>query len=146
MATGNASSTSRVSTIKGGDFEVARILLAEDDRQVREVLQEMLEFEGYEVVTAATGSEALRRLKSEPPDLVVTDILMEDIDGMELISIIRRDNPTLPVIAISGGGKLNADFYLNMSAQLGADLQLEKPFTPDELKSAVARCLRNSPS
>jgi CheY-like chemotaxis protein len=120
-----------------------RILLIDDDYLVRETLSRSLREAGYETVSAANGQLGLKLLKSQPFDLVVTDIVMPEQDGIETIRQIRKTYFNLKIIAISGGGRGSAAFYLSSAEALGADLALAKPFRPSELVHAVERCLGN---
>jgi DNA-binding NtrC family response regulator len=117
------------------------ILVVEDEEGVRIVVRAALEQVGYRVTTAANGVEATRLLEDEHFGLVLTDVLMPDKDGIEIISDLRREYPELPVIAMSGGGRLPRDGYLAIARHLGAHAILEKPFTVDELLATVDRLL-----
>src|SRR5262249_16462507 len=107
------------------------ILVIDDDVSVRLVLRRMLEQEGYEVICAEDGRQALDLLKQRRPDLVITDIVMPNCEGIETILEMRAAGLTLPIIAMSGGGRIgNADF-LQMARRLGASATLTKPFEFD---------------
>ena len=82
-----------------------------------------------------------RLLAEQEFGLVLTDVLMPDKDGIEVISELRRDHPNLPIIAMSGGGRLPRDGYLTIARHLGAHAILQKPFTIDQLVSTVDRLL-----
>lgn len=112
-----------------------RILLVEDDAEIRRILRRSLKDEGYEVHEAANGDEALRAFQAEPFDLVVTDILMPERDGLEIIVSIRREVPGTKIIAISGAP--NQDLFLDNAAGLGAARVLAKPFSPRQLTALV---------
>lgn len=120
---------------------MTRILVIDDDDQLRQMLRRMLEYTGYEVVEAADGAQGLKVFHEEPTDLVITDILMPGQEGIETIILLRRDYPDVPVIAISGGGTISANAHLNTAGKLGADRTLSKPFTRDEILSAVSDLL-----
>ncbi len=117
------------------------ILVVEDDDGMRAVVRVALEQAGCRVTTAANGVEATRLLEDERFGLVLTDVLMPDKDGIEVISELRRRFPELPVIAMSGGGRLPRDGYLAIARHLGAHAILQKPFTVDELLATVDRLL-----
>lgn len=119
----------------------ATILLVEDDGAVRAMLAEVLRLEGYRIVEADTGASALHLAETTVPDLIVTDILMDDIDGVELIGRIRQHLPAVPIISMSGGGRIGAAYYLDISEQLGANAAFQKPFDNDALLAAIARLL-----
>ena len=118
------------------------ILVAEDDESVRDVIRRSLEQAGYSVCEAANGEEAIRALDAVPFDLVITDILMPERDGLETILYLRRSSPRTKVIAISGAAN---DLFLTDAAGLGAARVLTKPFKPDELLSLVAETLASAP-
>ena len=119
---------------------MTRVLVADDDPSVRRVLERALEREGYEVATASNGAEALEAVAAAPPDLVVTDINMPDVDGIELlINLIERGG--IKVIAISGGGLFPKDELLADARLLGAVDIIAKPFEVDDLLARVAAAL-----
>jgi DNA-binding NtrC family response regulator len=120
----------------------ASILVIDDDAIVRETVQYILESVGYEVTCAENGERGLEAFRARRPDVVVTDIIMPDREGIGMIIEMRREWPGGPIVAISGGGRLaNAD-YLKMAGKLGANSILAKPFEPEDLIEAVGRCLR----
>jgi len=115
---------------------MATILLIDDEESVRRFFQAVLERAGYQVLTAENGKRGLRLLEHEAVDLIVVDILMPEMDGMELIPLLRKTRPAIKMIAISGGsGLMN---YLDAAKDLGAHDTLEKPFSPQELLDAVS--------
>lgn len=121
---------------------MARILVVDDETGIITVLKEMLLRLGYEVLTASGGSEALEKLFIGGVDLVVTDVVMPDVDGLELISSIQSAYPQVKVIAISGGGAQEGpDAYLRDAKELGAARCLTKPFMLKELASMVKELL-----
>lgn len=120
---------------------MARILIIEDDTEVREYLESVLSRAGYEVVSAANGKEGVLMFTSHPADLVVTDIIMPEKDGIEAIMDLRRANPDLKVIAISGGGRAEPENYLHSAKLLGASRTMKKPFTNQEMLSAISDLL-----
>ncbi len=114
------------------------ILLVDDELSVREVLKEMLNNKNYQVETAASGKQALIKLDKCPVDLVVTDIVMADENGIDLIMKMKTDYPHIPVVAISGGGGIEGRFnYLEIAKLVGAKEILKKPFSAHELREAV---------
>jgi DNA-binding NtrC family response regulator len=116
------------------------ILLAEDDRALSQVLAQILRLDGYRVVCAADGAEALRTLARETVDAVVTDVLMPRKDGLEFIQEAHRAWPSLPIVAISGGGELvTGDYCLFAARTFGATVALPKPFDHDQLVAAIDR-------
>jgi CheY-like chemotaxis protein len=117
-----------------------RILIIDDDEDVRFMLRESLEGAGYHVQEAPNGAEALKLCRVAPVDLVITDIFMPEKDGLEFIMELRCRNRLLPIIAISGGGELVRG-GLHIAPKLGATAILPKPFTPDEILGAVKSAL-----
>lgn len=114
-----------------------KILIADDDPIVRHLLSAQLKELGHHVDTGANGAEALRHCQAESYDLAITDIFMPELDGIELLSKLRRMHPKMRIIAISGNPRWGAD-YLKMCKQLGADAALEKPFTITQLTETIA--------
>ena len=120
---------------------MASILLIEDDAEVRTVIRRMLESKNHEVVEAQNGKVGLRLYRKNSTDLVVTDILMPDKEGIETIRELRRDFPEVKIIAISGGGMLGLERYLKLAKKMGAQRTLEKPFNGNELNEVVRELL-----
>jgi CheY-like chemotaxis protein len=106
---------------------MTRILIIDDDPQIRLMLKELLEREGYGVRAASNGFEALDQFDQEKPDLVITDVVMPDMDGLELMVRLRKQQPDLKVIAISGGARIGPESYLKLADRLGADACIAKP-------------------
>lgn len=117
------------------------ILLVDDDNDLRNLLERVLLRNGLAVHAAADGRQAIKLLAKERFSLVVTDIIMPDVEGIELILKIRKDHPNLPIIAMSAGGRLNAEGYLKMARSLGANQILEKPFPIDVFLAEIRRLL-----
>src|SRR4051812_37978620 len=107
---------------------MSRILLVDDDDQLRQFLQFTLTGMGHQVIEASNGEEALREFELHPFDIVVTDIVMPDKEGLETIAELKRKHPGVPIVAMSGGGE-NAQpmDYLRMAKMLGATRLLAKP-------------------
>jgi DNA-binding response OmpR family regulator len=120
---------------------VARILIIDDEDQPRRMLQQVLTRAGYEVVEARNGNEGLQRFRTRPTDLVITDILMPEKEGLETIIDIRREFPTAKIIAISGGGRAGNLNFLDVAQRLGAQRVLQKPFELQEMLAAVRALL-----
>jgi CheY-like chemotaxis protein len=114
-----------------------RVLLVDDDEIFRPMVQLMLERLGHEVVTAANGTEALARYAEQRCDIVLTDIVMPDKEGLETIRALTRGDRGVRIIAMSGGGRVNANDYLHLAAQFGAARVLRKPFSMQELVEAL---------
>lgn len=119
----------------------ARILLVDDDQPIRAALRRAFDREGYTVLEATNGIEALKVVESQPVDLVVTDIIMPDSEGIELTFALRKLHPTLPVIAMSGGGDWAPEPYLAIARTAGAAHVLVKPFVTDDLLACVRSTL-----
>jgi DNA-binding NtrC family response regulator len=120
---------------------VPRILLIDDDATIRRMLRVVLEREGHEVREASNGRDALRLERESPADLVITDIFMPEMDGVELILALRRHAPNLKVIAMSGGGDTKQTEVLDVAQPFGAFASIHKPFALDEMLTIVGRAL-----
>jgi two-component system chemotaxis response regulator CheY len=120
---------------------MARILVIDDDMAVRLTIKVILEADGHEVVSVEDGEIGLRALANQRPQLVITDIIMPNQEGIETIMLMRKEDATIPIIAISGGGRMgNADF-LKMALKIGANEVLPKPFERRDLTTMVQRLL-----
>ena len=120
---------------------MARILLVDDNQDMLGMQGEFLRMSGHEVETSSSGDEALALASRSPFDLVITAIIMPSKDGIEVILALRKSLPSVKVIAISGGGRLNAKDYLGIAGKLGAAATLAKPFSGTELVATVDRVL-----
>ncbi len=120
---------------------MARILIIDDEDELRSMLRQMLEQAGHEVTEAVNGAEGIQLYEQDTHDLIITDIIMPEKEGVETIIALRRADPDLPIIAISGGGRLEATDFLTMTKKLGARRTLSKPFRRDQLLEAVGECL-----
>jgi len=116
---------------------VKKILIIEDEEQMRDMLQQLLEQRGYEVVAAPNGKVGARLFKEEQIGLVITDLLMPEMDGIETIMELKRGFPDVKIIAVSGGGRIGPEDYLKMAKSLGAQYTFTKPFSTNELLEAV---------
>jgi DNA-binding response OmpR family regulator len=124
---------------------VPKLLVVDDDEQYRTLVRRMLEDDGHRVLDAATAAAGYEIFEAVALDAVITDILMPETDGIELITRMRREKPGVPIIAISGGGKCPPELYLSSSQYLGATRTLSKPFRRDELLEAVNAVLAGVP-
>ena len=122
---------------------MARILIIDDDVQTLNMLRQMLEGEGYEVIDAPDGKEGIRRYRENPTDLIITDLLMPEKEGIETIQELKRDFPDIKINAISGGGRVGPGGYLHMAKMLGAQRTFVKPIEREELLKAVRELLNN---
>lgn len=120
---------------------MAKILLIDDDDSVRRMIGLTLTHRGHAVTEAGNGREGLALLEQQDFDLLITDIVMPEIDGLEILIELRKRSPRIKMITISGGGILTAGEYLGMSHQLGAMKMLEKPFTNGAMVEAVEELL-----
>ncbi len=118
-----------------------RILLIEDDEGTRSMLRRTLQHASYDTLEAEDGRVGLKLLSEHSVDLVITDIIMPEVEGIELIRNLRANKPNLPIIAISGGGRMGPEGYLNLAKTIGAAKVLAKPFEMEELLSAVKELL-----
>ena len=120
---------------------MARVLVIDDEQLARFTVREILETAGHDVVEAKNGGQGLAYQNADSFDIVVTDIIMPEKEGVETIIEMKRDFPDLPIIAISGGGRTRNLDFLEIAKQYGADSVLAKPFSEEELLSAVDACL-----
>ena len=121
---------------------MARILLVDDDPMVRETIRHILAAEAHEVTIAQDGRVALNLFEKSAFDLVVTDIIMPERDGIEVITEMRQRQPDVRILAISGGGRIGNTDFLKIAGKLGAHAVIAKPFDPDEFVEKVAACLK----
>jgi len=120
-----------------------RILVIDDDEDICSVLETALASLGHTVLTATDGKEGMLRHRATPADLIITDMFMPNQEGVETIRLLRKEFPTLPIIAMSG--RSSADVMLTVARRLGVVDVLQKPFTVTELIASVDRALRPEP-
>jgi DNA-binding response OmpR family regulator len=120
---------------------MARILVIEDDRRVGDVIQLILGRGGHYIEVAPNGRLGLRAFGASLWDLVITDLLMPDMDGIEVIKTLRAFSSTIKVLAISGGGMIDHGDLLHVARQLGATAVLPKPFSARQLSLEVDHLL-----
>ncbi len=116
---------------------MARVLVIDDDRAVRELLRDFLLAQDHEPTLTSDGDEGLAALQGDSFDLVVTDLVMPNKEGLETIQEIRRLRPEQKILAVSGGGLDFGMTYLRIAKTLGATLTLAKPFTFSDFKKAL---------
>ncbi len=121
---------------------MAKILLVDDNADYLAAQTEFLGRAGHQVSTAADGNEALREAGKAAYDLLITDIIMPEREGLETIAVIRKMVPAMKIIAVSGGGRLGARDYLSAARMLGASRTLAKPFSGEELLDVIDAVLR----
>ena len=123
---------------------MSRILVIDDEPLVLELIRTMLVMEGYEVFVAPDGKKGLKLFSEHPADLIITDLIMPEMEGIETISTFRRDFPKVKIIAMSGGGRNDPNIYLGLAENLGADCTFSKPFDRKAFLEAVKRLLASS--
>jgi CheY-like chemotaxis protein len=116
---------------------MGRILVIEDEAQMRKLLRQVLEGAGYEVEEASDGLEGVRLYRENPADLLITDMIMPKKEGMETILDLKLEFPDAKIIAISGGGRVGPEPYLQIAEGFGAERVFIKPFDIKELLTAV---------
>jgi DNA-binding response OmpR family regulator len=121
---------------------MARILVVDDDPLIQATLPLALVEHGHEVVQALDGKQALKEIRRGPIDLVIADVLMPEVDGLELLRSMQKEQFQVPLIAMSGGSsRLPGADVLQLARLLGARAVLSKPFTVDDLQAAVRTAL-----
>jgi CheY-like chemotaxis protein len=120
----------------------ATILVVDDEPGIRDLLCIMLEAAGHATVQAADGIEAPKIIASQAIDVVITDLLMPERDGLEFITEVRKKFPDLKIIAMSGGGHIARDSYLRIAKNFGAHALLEKPFSQATVLQLVESMLK----
>jgi CheY-like chemotaxis protein len=124
---------------------MARVLVVEDERNLREIICSILQVAGHEVIAASDGSEITEKLQNQTLDLVLTDILMPEKEGIQTIIELRRLNPHIRIIGMSGGGMEGPDHYLDMAKEFGANQTLRKPFSKEKLLRTIDTVLNTTP-
>ena len=130
---------------------MTKILVIDDEKDIRDVLKKLLQREGFDIMVARDGNDGLKAFWTEQPDIIITDIVMPDRDGVNVIKEIRNEFPDVKIIAISGGGKvdplqyqpesISTTVYLAAAESAGADLTLSKPFNKEQLLTAIRQLL-----
>ena len=119
----------------------ALILIVDDDAVTRKLLNGVLEKQGYQVVEASNGKEAIEQFKEKKPDLVITDIIMPEKEGIETIRTLKDLDADVKIIAISGGGAIQSEEYLKVAKHVGAKYTVEKPIDTEDLIEKVSSML-----
>lgn len=117
----------------------ARVLVIDDDTLVRRTMCAALKKLGYITTEAATGSEGVAEYMKGRHDIVITDVMMPDKNGLQAITEIRAVNPAVKIVAMSGGGTNNDGNYLELARDVGALATLAKPFTADDIAQVLAQ-------
>jgi len=120
---------------------VALILLVDDDPQMLRLLTDIIKLDGHEALMAEDGELALAYFEHQAPDLVITDILMPNKEGLEFISEVREMHPDLKIIAYSGGGSSDPESYLEFASGMGADRVFSKPMPLASLREEIKALL-----
>ena len=120
---------------------MADILVIDDEAPLRSLIRRALAPFGHDVVEAEDGVQGIKRFASAPADLIITDIVMQGMEGMETIRSLRRLSADVPIIAMSGGGRGSAGDYLAVALALGASRTLTKPFKLGVLTGMVNELL-----
>lgn len=119
----------------------SRVLIVDDDELVRLTLEHVLTAAGYQIASATNGKQGMSVFKTFGPELIITDMMMPLMNGIEMIIAIKKQQPKLRVIAMSGGASNGRDDLLRKAQEQGADFIISKPFEIGEVLSLVGRCL-----
>jgi len=120
---------------------MAQILIIDDEAMIRDLLIKILEREGYKTMNASNGKEGIKLYRQNQVDLVITDLIMPEKEGIETIMELRRDFRDVKVIAMSGGGKIDPETYLQIAKTIGAIETIAKPFDRKEVLKTVQELL-----
>ena len=123
---------------------MARILIIDDESQIRSMLRLMLERAGYEIAEAPDGIEGIRQYRENPADLIITDLIMPNKDGIGMIIDLKKEFPKVKILAMSGGGVNRPEGYLDGAKKLGATRTLTKPIDREEMLKAVKETLKDT--
>jgi CheY-like chemotaxis protein len=124
---------------------MAKILLIEDQSFTATIMQTVLKNAGHIVVLAKDGERGLAAFETDRPDVVITDIVLPQMDGLEVIRTIQKHVPGFPIIALTGGGNTGLYSYLDKAMELGALEVFRKPVTAEQLLDGIRRCLDLNP-
>lgn len=122
------------------------VLVIEDDEGFLTVIRLTLSSEGFRVTTAKNGTEGIKAFDAAKPDLVITDLVMPEMEGIETILALRRRDPQVRIIAMSGGSSAGPAGFLRIAQGVGAMYTLPKPFSTGELLTVVQNALRGGPA
>ncbi len=125
---------------------MSRILVIDDDEPFRRMLRLTLSRLGHDVTEADNGRAALRQYDADPVELVICDLIMPEQEGIETIQTLRAQYPVVKIIAMSGGGRINARDLLVLARMLGADRTLTKPFSTRDLIQLIEQLLHSPPT
>ena len=116
---------------------MAKVLVVDDDEQIRSLLVEALMGKQHDVISAVNGRECIEKCKNDAPDVVICDLVMPEKEGLETIKELHHSFPNLKIIAITGGIRDSAGDLLQIAAHLGAHRALAKPFSLKDLEAAI---------
>ncbi|MCB0279362.1 MAG: response regulator [Calditrichaeota bacterium] len=122
---------------------MGRILVVDDDVEIRNILRNLLESAGFEVQIASNGRDAIDRFKANPADIIITDIVMPEMDGLTMIVGLKNEFPDVKIIVTSSGGPMKSDTLLDIAEEIGAVQGLLKPFNKDELLEVIKSTLES---
>ncbi|MCP4678338.1 MAG: response regulator [Deltaproteobacteria bacterium] len=123
---------------------MATILIVDDDDMMRDMLLQMMETDGHSAMGAADGKKAIGLLENNVFELVVTDLIMPEKEGLETIRYLKKNHPHIPIIAISGGTKMDPESYLGIAKMLGAKYTFTKPIDRAAFLAAIKECVKNN--
>ncbi len=122
---------------------MSRILMIDDEQLIRSLIVEVLTLDGHEVDQAENGDIGLKLVELHPYDLVITDIIMPEMDGIGVIMSLKEKHPQIKTIVLTGGSLINdKDYLINVSRLMKVDLVIPKPFVVDDLRNAVKELLQ----
>lgn len=117
------------------------ILIVDDDEMMRTFIKELLELNEFNIVEAENGKAGLKKFRDKCPDLVITDIIMPEMEGISFIRELRSCNKDIPIIAMTGNIHGREEEYLDISSQLGANETLQKPIKSEEFLAVINRLI-----
>ena len=124
------------------EYETTKhILVVDDDEMMRSFVKELLSMNNYSITEAANGKDGLKQFRDNPPDLVITDIIMPEMEGITFIRALRDINKDIPIIAMTGNVHGRMEEYLEISSQLGADAVLRKPVKSKEFLETIDKLI-----
>jgi len=117
------------------------ILVVDDDEMMRAFVKELLTINNYQITEASNGKAGLKEFRENTPDLVITDIIMPEMEGISFIRELRSHNEDIPIIAMTGNVHGRMEEFLDISAKLGADEILRKPIKSQEFLDAIDKLI-----
>lgn len=123
---------------------ITNILIVDDEISFANAVSSLISCYGYNIRIAKNGQEALKETRAFSPELVITDIIMKNGDGLDLILNLRKSFPQLKIIAMTGGGRVSADDYLKAAQFFSADATIQKPFSSNQLAELIKQVSKES--